>query len=69
MQSLFLLTAYATDSPEVIYIFYWLQVKVNTQRSKIHRDWLLTDDIISENWHMPGLLTGNYYASLGNKLA
>ena len=28
----------------------------------------MTDDIISENWCAPGLLTSDYYAPHGNKL-
>ena len=30
---------------------------------------ILTDDMIPENWCMPELLTVNYHASLGSKLA
>ena len=52
MQSVFLSTAYANDSQQVIYILYWSRVKVNIQRSRVERllwiKWLLTDDIISE---------------------
>ena len=65
-------------SQQVIYIFNKMRVKVNTQRSRVKKcktqrlppiKQLLTDDIISENWRTPGLPTGNYYVSLGNKYA
>ena len=52
MQSMFLSTRYANDSQQVIYIFCWSRVKVNTQRVCVKRllpiKWLLTDDIILE---------------------
>ena len=65
-------------SQQVIYIFDKMRVKVNTQRSRVKKcktqrlppiKQLLTDDIVSENCHTPGLPTGDYYASLGNKYA
>ena len=76
MQSQLLSKTYAYDSQQVIYIFDKMHVKVNTQRSHVKKcntqrlppiKYLLTDDMISENWRTPGLPTGNYYASLGNK--
>ena len=58
-------------------IFNKMRVKVNTQRSCVKCNaqrlplikYLLTDEIISENWLTLGLPTGNYYASLGCKYA
>ena len=36
MQSVFLSTAYVNDSQQVIHIFYWPRVKVNTQRAHVN---------------------------------
>ena len=78
MLLLLLLTMYTNDSQQVIYIFYWTCVKINTQwlrfkKCKTQRllpiNWLLTNNKSSENWCTKGLLTGYYYASLGYKLA
>ena len=78
MQSPLLSTTYAYDSQQIIYIFDKMRVKVNTQRSHVKKcntqrllwiKYLLTDDIILENWRTPRLPIGNYYASLGNKYA
>ena len=61
MQSQLLSITYAFDRQQVIYIFDKMLVKVNTQKSHvknvIHRDCRQTDDIILENWRMPGLQT------------